>query len=397
FGEMFSALAEIRKKLMQGDIQGAMQLARELFNRLASMVAALQDAHRSAMFSTMGRMQGEMMRSANELQQILREQQEILVETEGINKKTLVERENALEEKLDQFQAEAHEELSGLAELFPDEEREGGSNEGPRGEYLDEATLNHLVKNMMAHLLKKDFSAFAEIMKMARKELGKKRSPEQEPKGQKAEATLKWLKENLEALLEEPPVTLKDGEKKGLRDLSHRQGVLKKRTQDLHEKLTSLFQLFPLLDPKITKNIQEAGTSMGKAQNRLTDLDGKGAVPPERDALDRLSQSQQQMQNSMEQLAQRGQLGHLPVTYLFRMGRFLPSGRLVPLPGMPEFPQFDAEGGITGLDTEKFRLPGKEDYKVPRSFREEILEALKQGVPPQFKEQVESYFKNLSE
>jgi hypothetical protein len=64
---------------------------------------------------------------------------------------------------------------------------------------------------------------------------------------------------------------------------------------------------------------------------------------------------------------------------------------------MPEFPQFDMEGGVTGLDMERFKLPGKEDYKVPRSFREEILEALKQGVPSQLKDQIESYFKNLSE
>jgi len=136
---------------------------------------------------------------------------------------------------------------------------------------------------------------------------------------------------------------------------------------------------------------------MGKAENRLSDLDAKEAVPPERDALNRLSQSQQQMQSAMEQLAQRGQLGNMPVSYLFRRGRFLPSGRLVPLPGMPEFPQFDMEGGVTGLDMERFKLPGKEDYKVPRSFREEILEALKQGVPSQLKDQIESYFKNLSE
>ncbi|TMA07724.1 MAG: hypothetical protein E6J89_16180, partial [Deltaproteobacteria bacterium] len=37
FNEMFSALEEMRKKLAQGDIEGAMQLARELFNQMASM------------------------------------------------------------------------------------------------------------------------------------------------------------------------------------------------------------------------------------------------------------------------------------------------------------------------------------------------------------------------
>ena len=59
--------------------------------------------------------------------------------------------------------------------------------------------------------------------------------------------------------------------------------------------------------------------------------------------------------------------------------------------------RINVESGFTGLDTEKFRLPGKDEYKAPRNFREEILESLKQGVPPQMKEQIERYFKNLSE
>ena len=64
---------------------------------------------------------------------------------------------------------------------------------------------------------------------------------------------------------------------------------------------------------------------------------------------------------------------------------------------MPKFPDFESEGGITGLDKEKFQLPGKEDYRVPRRFREEILESLKRGVPDQFKDQIENYFKDLSQ
>jgi hypothetical protein len=393
FSDMFSAMEEIRKKLAQGDIEGAMQLARELFNQMASMMAALQGAQQSAMSSGMGRMQGEMMRSANELQQIVREQQEVLVDTEATNKRALGERENVLKEKLERFMSKANQELSRLAELFPD--IEGGGP--PREDALDEATVNNLVKEMIGRLLKKDFSGFDEVLAMAEKELGKRRSRDQEAKAKRAEAGLQELKGDLDSMLRIPQAALKDDERAGLRDLERRQGTLKERTQELHEKLDSLFQLFPSLDPQITRNIKEAGGSMGKAQGRLGDLDSQGAVPPERQALEQLSQSQQQMQNSMQQMAQRGQLGRMPVSRLFRMGRMLPSGELVPLPGMPQFPQFDVEGGFTGLDTEKFRLPGKEDYKVPRSFREEILESLKQGVPSQMKEQIESYFKNLSE
>src|SRR2546426_8389056 len=117
FNEMFSALEEIRKKLMQGDLDGARQLARELFNQMASMVASLQNAQRSAMASSMGRMQGEMARSTNELQEIVREQQDILVGTEGIDKSAMSERDSALKEKLDRFLEKAKQELGQLTEL----------------------------------------------------------------------------------------------------------------------------------------------------------------------------------------------------------------------------------------------------------------------------------------
>ena len=394
FNEMFSALDEIRKKLMQGDIEGARQLARELFNQMASMVASLQNSQRSAMASSMGRMQGEMARSTNELQEIAREQQEILMGTEGVNKSALSERDAALKEKLDRFLEKAKNELGQLTELFPDRE---GPDDPSVLENLDDATMNQLLKNLIAKLLSKDFPGYAEGDALAKKELAKKRTATQEPKARRAENSLRGLKDELDTLVGEPAQALNDSDKKNLRDLSHRQSALRDRTQELHQKLESLFQLFPSLDPKIVQGIGEAGNSMGNAKDRLGQLDSKGAVPPERDALERLSQSQQQMQSAMQQLAQRGQLGNMSVTRLFRQGRFLPSGMLVPLPGMPQFPDFDIQGGFTGLDTEKFRLPGKEDYKAPRNFREEILESLKQGVPPQMKEQIERYFRNLSE
>ena len=394
FNDMMRALDEIRKKLMQGDIEGARQLARELFNQMAQMIASLQNAQRSAMNSSMGRMQGEMQRQSNELQEIAREQQEILVKTEGVNNSALTERDAALKNKLDQFLEKSIAELGKLTELFPDRE---GPDDPSLLTNLDDATMNALLKNLIAKLSNKDFPGFNEGDGYARKELAKKRAAAQESRAQRAEKSLDDIKSELESLVNEPSKALTDAERRDLRDLAHQQDVLKERTQSLHEKLEALFQLFPQLDPKIVQNIGEAGSSMGSAQNRLGQLDSRGAVPPERAALERLSQSQQQMQSAMQQMAQRGQLGNMPITRLFRQGRFLPYGSMTPLPGMPQFPEFDIESGFTGLDTEKFRLPGKDDYKAPRNFREEILESLKQGVPPQMKEQIERYFKNLSE
>jgi len=394
FDEMQRALQEIQKKLEQGDIEGARQLARALFNQMAQMVAALQNAQRSQMASSMGRMQGEMQRQGNELQEIAREQQEILLKTEGLNNSALTERDAALKNKLDEFLKKAVAELGQLTELFPDRE---GPDDPSLLTNMDDATMNALLKNMIAKLSNKDFPGYGEGDGLTRKELAKKRTAQQEARAQRAGKTLDNIKSELEKIMAEPAQALSDTDKRSLRELAHRQDVLKERTEELHEKLESLFQLFPQLDPKIVQNIGEAGKEMGSAHNRLGQLDSRGAVPPERGALERLSQSQQQMQQSMQQMAQRGQLGNMPMARLYRQGRFLPFGSLTPLPGMPQFPEFDIESGFTGLDTEKFHLPGKDEYKAPRNFREEILESLKQGVPPQMKEQIERYFKNLSE
>ncbi len=405
--DMFSALDEIRKKLKEGDIQGAMQLARELFNQMASMLASLRSGQQRAMSSQMGRMQGEMMRSASELEQIVREQQEILVGTEGVHKESLKNREGVQKEKLDQFEPKAMETLTDLARLFPDQDMEESEEFEGREDSEEivnsteiqfyEFFRNHVIKGMMAQLKEKDLSALAEFIENARKELADNSDFEKEERKKEADRLLENLTESLKALLEEPAVPLSGEQKEGLRDLASRQAFLKERTIELHDKLKSLFQLFPALDPKIIKNIHEASASMFEAQYQLGDLKAKEAIPPEEEALERLSDSRQQMQDSLQRLARRGQLGRIPVVYLFRRGRFIPSGRLFPLPGIPEFPEFDAEGGAAGLSTEKFKLPGKGEYKAPRRFREEILESLKQGVPDQFKDQIESYFKDLSQ
>ena len=167
----------------QGDIEGARQLARELFNQMAQMVAAMQNAQRSAMASSMGRMQGEMQRQSSELQEIAREQQEILVKTEGLNNSALTERDAALKNKLDEFLKKAVAELGQLTELFPDRE---GPDDPSLLTNLDDATMNALLRNLIAKLSNKDFPGFGEGDGLTRKELAKKRTPAQEPRAQRA-------------------------------------------------------------------------------------------------------------------------------------------------------------------------------------------------------------------
>ena len=183
----------------------------------------------------------------------------------------------------------------------------------------------------------------------------------------RALAMLSALAREYEAIASIPDPELTPPQKTAVRELATREDVLASRTRDLVERLRYLFQLFPSLDPKIVNNIAEAGTFMGEATHELGGLRPGQAIPPEQEAINRLSESSQQMQQAMQRLAQRGQFGRVPLVHVFRRGRFLPSGQFLPPTGTPEFPDHDIDENLTGLDTEKFKLPGKDDYK-PEAF-----------------------------
>ncbi len=391
FADMRSVMDEIRRKLGEGDIQGAMQLARELFNQMAQLAASLRSGQQQAQTSMMARMQAAMSQSGNELQQILREQQDILLGTEGIHVENTRELEERRREALERLAAKTRSRLESWTRLLADH---GLRNAQGLPETADEdaVSVHPLLAGLLSVLADGDFAAFAQQWEPALRQLDQPLTEDQE----KAAAAMAELAREYRDLGRMPAPDLTPDQKEAVRGLAARQGVLEERTGDLAERLRHLFQLFPSLDPKIVRDIAEASGFMGRATDELGRLAPGRAIPPEQEAVRRLAESSGQMQAAMQRLAQRGRLGRVPLVRLFRGGRFIPPGRSAPPAGTPRFPDFNVDESLAGLDTDKVELPGKDDYK-PEKFRKEILEALKQGVPDRYREQVESYFKELSQ
>lgn len=393
FGDMRSMMDQIRQKLREGDIQGALQMARELFNQMAQMAAALRSGQQQAQGSMMSRMQGAMNRSSSELQQILQEQQEILLGTESTHKEATRGIDEKREQAVAQLAASAQADLAVLAHLLAPPDLESDRALLP-AERERNAAIRGLLSGLRDMIENRDFDAFAKQFGPVTEELAGMGALDGQRKA--ALAMLAALAREYQAIASLPDPELTPPQKGEVRGLATREDVLERRTRDLVERLRYLFQLFPSLDPKIVNNIAEANQFMGEATHELGSLRPGQAIPPEQEAINRLSQSNQQMQQAMQRLAQRGQFGRVPLMQVFRRGRFLPSGQFLPPTGTPQFPDHDIDENLTGLDTEKFKLPGKDDYK-PEKFRQEVLESLKQGVPDRYKEQVERYFKELSQ
>ena len=181
-----------------------------------------------------------------------------------------------------------------------------------------------------------------------------------------------------------------------------RQDALRKRLEVFERHLRQMMQVYPFINPSIVRRITEAVEAMKQATASLGERSSSRAVPPEEEAIRKLAQGQNSMQQAMQQMAQRGSLG---------MGTPRGFGTLGPGRGgnrpwwsrNPNFPQPQGsnqrgreEDGNLGTQFSEVLIPDREQYKVPAKYREEIMEAMKDGLPSGMRGEIEDYFDRLT-
>jgi Domain of unknown function (DUF4175) len=405
--DMMQTLQQLREQLQQGNLADAKRLAEDLLRSLNQMLAALQSAQRFAQSMPFGQQQSGMERAQSELDQIVREQSDILRDTTGIDKslrQRINERQQrdfeALQEQVREAIYDAQRQMQEAGRTPPGDNRRSRPHT-PAMNRLDRAldrVTRQLTPEDSGELLRALQEAVQELSAMQQQpspgwEEFLRHHPElqqtlQSLRGELAESYQRLA--NLNGL--DGRELLDPHQHEELGRLGHRQHAVQERTEALKQRLDQLSQFNPFLSPELRQQIGEAGEFMGEAETKLSDRRARQAIPPEESALQRLSQGQQAMQQAMQQMAQRGQMGQMPVPMVLRR----PGDPYAYNP--PPFPDRSPQHqGRMGINTRDFKIPGKEEFKAPRQFREEIMEALKRGAPSQFKGQVEQYFKNLTE
>ena len=99
-------------------------------------------------------------------------------------------------------------------------------------------------------------------------------------------------------------------------------------------------------------------------------------VPSEREAMQQLGEAQAQMEGAGE--SGKGNKGGMPLGQRMS-GR--PSGR--------------GQDGMNGFSNEKVEIPDGSQFKVPKEFREDILEAMKKPSPEGYKQLNQEYYEKL--
>ncbi|KXK25361.1 MAG: hypothetical protein UZ01_03401 [Candidatus Brocadia sinica] len=185
---------------------------------------------------------------------------------------------------------------------------------------------------------------------------------------------IKDLESMMQALEEQQLASLTQEDQDALQQYAKKQKELQKEADDLKEMAGQLSQQNPFMDENADNQLDMASKSMEGAGEKLEKRDAQGAVIDERESLYRLAEAKKGMEMAKERIA-KGMMGQgMPMPRPFR-------GRM--------------DEGQFGASTEKVEIPSEEAYKVPKEFRQDILDALKEGLPEKYKDLNKDYYQRL--
>jgi hypothetical protein len=177
------------------------------------------------------------------------------------------------------------------------------------------------------------------------------------------------IQRSLQQLFPPAGSQLSTQDRQRVQQLGQEQRALERRAQDLGQKMQQLNKLAPLFGDRGVEQLEQVGERMSSATERLEGRDPGRGYGEQKSALDGLEQLQQQMQE-----AQRGGgRGGLP---------------------LPMFAGKDGENG-NEISQQKVEIPEADPGTAFKDFRKDLLDAMKQGTPERYREQVKSYYEEL--
>lgn len=163
---------------------------------------------------------------------------------------------------------------------------------------------------------------------------------------------------------------MSEQDKQKLQQLAGEQRGLEQRAQELRQQMEQMQQSAPVFGEEALEQMNQVGERMDGAARKMDARDPGRGHSEQQAALDQLGQLQQQMQQ------QQGK----------KKGSF----------AMP-LPMFAGNRGSWGRSqsTEKVEIPDEDQFQAPKEFRKDLLDAMKQGAPDKYRDQVKRYYEEL--
>lgn len=394
--DMMSSFDRIQQLLHEGKVEEAMKELEKLGTQLDEMQQNLQraadDFQGSPEMQELGRQLNEFSEKLDALQQeqeaLLRETQEIRNNYKDALKQRLEQKGPDFVEKLRKKVEKAQKRLSEVSDVrasHVDHELRAAREEL---EQLDQALQVQdfdQAAQAAAKALERAQMAAAYLEQSAE---DARRYRQQWPdllenvqrnakSAQAAVPPIEEVKKELDQLFPPPAQMMSEQDRQRMRQQAQRQQQMQQQAQQLRKQMDELNQKAPIFSPEAQQMMEQSGQRMGRAQSQLQSRNPTGAMAEQRAALDQLSD----LKKGLEQSGKGGGSG----------------GQAVPWPWQgPGSPDSGGEGGMGRHNpNEKVVIPGAEQHQVPEEYRKDILDAMKQGTPEKYREQVKRYYEEI--
>ncbi len=176
--------------------------------------------------------------------------------------------------------------------------------------------------------------------------------------------------------------------------IAREQEGLRQTAAGLAAEVATLRAALPFLPAAVGAGLEEAAGLMGEAGGLLGRREPARAIPPERAALAALERAKDRAGQSLEEMSQMEQMR--------RGSSGPPMGFGAPGGSRPGGAGSDSRrgsrsGGRRGTDVRNFLIPGRQDHRVPKIFREEIMKSLQDGYPARYEERIKDYYQRIAE
>jgi hypothetical protein len=397
--DLLSQLADVQKKLQNGKVDDALKELDKLSQQIEKLEQDLQKNAGEQQSSQYSEEAKQLRESASELKDIESREQELQKRTAQVRKeardaaqkrfdqkggkdlaKRLREKAEQAKKAIGQVDPKIAEQLGLEDTLEQARERTDDTSRALQLNDFDEALdaaerAERAVETLQGRLAMEDQVA-QRYPNFARDPMGVRQGLEG---SMKAQEPLQQIVQELQQALPREGQDLSPDQQQRLRQQAREQEQLEQRLGKVRDQLKQVGQKLPIFGPQHEQMLEQAQQGMSGAQQKLNRGEPRGAQAGEEQALEKLSQ----FEDAMEKLAKQSQ----------GQGQ---GQQGVPMPWGEASGEGDEEGdNAQNMRHDRVEIPDAESSRAPAEFRKELLDAMKQQPPQNYKERVKQYYEEL--
>lgn len=388
--ELMKGAQDIDQLIEEGKLDEAAAALERMLEQTQKMMEGLDESGEQFGGDEYRELREKMQRFSDELQALERGQRQVLDGSQALMERATKAAEERLKGKLERALAEvkkkverAREQLRSVEQdaLFSHENEDRAFAEA-RTEDLDRALDTGDLEDAAATAEEAEMaarSAERSVTDRTRGRFGARDKATLDAKAalERARGELEAARKELRELTPDPQAMMSAADRQRLQRDADTQAQLEEGAERLGRLMDEIGKEAPVFGPEHKQRVDQARQEMQRAGAQMKRGDVRGARSSQRAAMRQLAK----LADDLQQMGQGQGQGGMPMP--------LPGG------GSPGAEDHGADGARGSASTEKVEIPDGNDFKVPDAQRKDIIEAMREGAPSDWMQEVRRYYEKL--